>query len=194
MNKVTTFLIVIFSLLLTNCKTEDPMDPEDPKDPTVENITDIPAITVGDSYSIMGNVEDGEVMDDLSWAALSNVACFPATRFNEFEGKQLFYAVDIPQGSELIATVTPTGERKRINIYGYINFDGTNTPPLSVITSCEAGYEIYTGTPDLTKPGEAQSISFAQAVNKDWTALICVSGAKDVLEGDFELTFELKPM
>lgn len=194
MNRLTIFFVLLISLFLTNCKNEEPMDPEDPTNPTLTDITDVPTIASGNDYSILGNIADGEVMDDLSWAALSNVACFPGTRFIEFQGKQLFYTVDIPQGSELIATVTPTGERRRINIYGYINFDGTNTPPVSVVTSCEAGYEIYAGNPDLTKPGEAQKISFAQAVNRDWTALICVSGAKDVLEGDFELKFELKPM
>ncbi|MCI4671956.1 MAG: hypothetical protein MRZ79_27685 [Bacteroidia bacterium] len=194
MNRLSIYFILFVSLLFTQCKTEEPMDPEEPEEPTVENLTEIPSINSGESYVLMDNIENGEVMDDLSWAALSNVACFPATRFIEFEGNQLFYQVDIPQGSELIATVIPTGERKRINIYGYINFDGTNTPPLSVVTSCEAGYEIYVGNPDLNKAGEPQDISFAQAINRGFTAFICVSGAQGVLEGDFELKLELKPM
>jgi hypothetical protein len=133
-------------------------------------------------------------MDDLGWAAFSNVACFPATRATEFQGNQVYYQVDIPQGNELYVTVTPTGERKRINLYGYIHFDGTNTPPIQSCTSCEAGYEIYAGTPDLTQPGEAQDISFAQAVNRDFTVFVAVVGATDVVEGTYDLTFEVKPM
>lgn len=188
-----TALLSTFFLLFA-CKSEDP-GIDDPDDPTPNIAVEaIPAFAVGGEAIRSGNVSTGILLDDLSWAAQSNVACFPGTRAIEFEGKQVFYSVTIPQGAELIATVTPTGARKRINIYGYINFNGSNTPPVSSVLSCEAGYELYVGTPDLTKPGEPQSISFAQAVNDGFTALIVVSGARDVEEGDYELKVELKPM
>ena len=170
------------------------MDEDPDENPSNINVEVIPPFAAGEMATRSGNLSAGETLEELDWAALSNVACFPGTRAIEFEGNQVFYSVSIPQGAELTATVTPTGERKRINVYGYIDFDGSNLPPVSSVVSCEAGYELYVGTPDLTKPGEPQSISFAQAVNRGFTALIVVSGAREVLEGEYDLTVELSPM
>ncbi|MEO0898081.1 MAG: hypothetical protein AAFY71_16850 [Bacteroidota bacterium] len=189
-------LTVAASLVLTSC-TPDGNEPDPDPDPDpmnfaaitqVEDLNSAPANT----STIQGDLSSGEVMTELDWAANSSVACFPATRFIEFQGNQLYYKAEIPQGKEMVITVTPTGERKRINVFGYIDFDGTNTPPVNSVISCEAGYELYVGQPDLTKPGEAQSISFSQAVNRGFTVFVCVSGAKDVLDGTFDLTFELQ--
>ncbi len=150
-------------------------------------------VAVGEPITVEGNLSKGERMEDLSWAAYSNVACFPATRFVEFQGNQVFYSVYIPQGTILKATVSPQGAKKqRINLYGYIDYEG-KLPPLESCRSCEAGYERYAGTPNLKKPGQPQSISIEQAVRKGYTALIAVSGAKGVEEGEYTLTVELSP-
>ena len=203
---LTLLLLGSFLWLMSACKGEvepDQMidDDEDTEqteqtDSTAvaEDVIVIETFAITESVVVSGDVADGRQLDDLAWAARSSVACFPGTRAIEFEGNQVFYAVTIPQGGELIVTVTPTGERKRINLYGYIQFDGNNTPPIESCTSCEAGYELYTGTPDLTQPGEPQSISFAQAVNREFTAFIAVSGARDVLSGTYDLSFRLDPM
>ncbi len=197
-SKIALSLLLAFGLTtLSSCKNDNPVDPNEGNNNNNNPgfpVEAIPSFSVGDSRTVSGNVSNGEQLDELDWAALSNVACFPATRFIEFEGNQVFYSVEIPQGAELIVTVTPTGERKRINLYGYIEYNGSNTPPVTSVTSCEAGYELYVGTPDLNAPGEPQDISFAQAVNNGFTALIVVSGARDVLEGEYDLTFELQPM
>ncbi|MEO0641327.1 MAG: hypothetical protein AAFY70_16455, partial [Bacteroidota bacterium] len=145
--KLTTqyFLLSILILaLFSSCKQEVTPEPDPTPDPTPNvNVTELATPSAGNPTIVTGNISSGESLDDLDWAALSNVACFPATRFIEFEGNQVYYSVEIPQGSEMKLTVTPTGEKKRINIYGYINFDGSNTPPVQSVTSCEAGYEIY---------------------------------------------------
>lgn len=192
-----SILCLVFFVALQACKT-DPDMPEDPGDPGDENpynisVTAVESFAKGESVTLTGDISGGVVIDDLTWAAFSNVACFPATRAIEFEGSQVFYEVDIPQGSELIVTVNSTGaDRKRINLYGYIDFNGKNVPPIQSILSCEAGYPLYVGTPDLSDAGEARSISFSQAVNDPFTALIAVSGAQGISSGTFELLFELK--
>lgn len=187
--------LFLFGLILMSCKS-DPQDPlpEDEENNDFPTITQVQALSPNTPVVLSGDLNSGQVMDDLSWAALSNVACFPGTRAIEFQGNQVYYEVDIPQGHELFVTVTPTGTRERINLYGYLHFDGSNTPPVQSVTSCEAGYELYVGSPDLTQPGEAQSISFAQAVNRDFTVFVAVSGAKDVMSGPYDLTFEIQPM
>lgn len=194
MNLLPT-LSLFLAVVLVAC-TAETLEPE-PEEPTMNNfpnIQQIEALSPNTPVTVSGDLSNGTTMDDLSWAALSNVACFPGTRAIEFEGNQVYYQVDIPQGQELFITVTPTGEKARINLYGYLDFDGANTPPLQSITTCEAGYELYVGAPDLNKPGEAQSISFAQAVNRGFTVFVAVSGAQDVLAGTYDLTFEIQPM
>lgn len=188
-------LLLAISICLVACKEEPGVDPE--PEPTNNNpygisYEEIAAIDPGSSVTVDGDLSDGLTLPELDWAALSNVACFPATRFIEFQGKQKFYSVDIPQGSELVVTVTPTGTKERINVWGYIDFDGKNLPPLTSVTSCEAGYELYVGNPDLTKEGEPQDISFAQAVNRGFTAFIAVSGANGVESGTYSLEFALQ--
>ena len=199
--RFATSLITIFSILLLfvaqSCK-QDPDTPEDPNEPVNENpfnisVTTLSSITKGESTTVTGNISDGQLLGDLDWADLSNVACFPATRFIEFEGNQLYYEIGIPQGSELVVTLNSTGtERKRINLYGYIDFKGDNVPPVQSVLSCEAGYPLYVGTPDLTDPGDTRTISFAQAVNDPFNALIVVSGAQGITDGEFEMVLELK--
>ena len=171
MKFVTQYLAfaLVAALLLVSCKKEEEPDMEPDNTVNNANVTELATPSQGNPTTVTGNVSEGEVLESLDWAALSNVACFPATRFVEFEGKQVYYSVNIPQGNEMRITVTPTGDKRRINVYGYINYDGNNTPPVQSVTSCEAGYELYVGEPDLTKDGEPQSISFAQAVNRDFT-------------------------
>ncbi len=190
---LTSTLVLLALVMFQACKPEEIKD--DPKDDNPNNIKveAVPAFAAGESATRTGNLSSG-IQIDLDWADQSNVACFPGTRFTEFMGNQVFYSVQIPQGAELIVTVTPTDDSKRINLYGYIDFKGSNLPPISSCLSCEAGYELYAGTPDLTKPNQPQDISFAQAVNDPFTALIVVSGAQNVLEGEYTLLFELKPM
>jgi len=189
-------LLVMVAITLVACKEPNPMEEEEEEqgdNPYGITYVEIADFAVGESSTLDGNIDDGLVLPDLDWADLSNVACFPGTRFNEFGGKMKFYSVNIPQGSELIVTVTPTGTKERINLFGYIDFNGNNLPPLTSVVSCEAGYELYAGSPDLTQPGEPQSISFAQAVNRSFTCFVAVSGANDVESGDYSLEFRLEP-
>lgn len=199
--KFAKTLLILFSLSLLiiaqSCKTNTG-DPDPEPEPEIENpydieVSKIAAINPGESTMVSGDISDGILLDELDWAALSNVACFPATRFTEYKGNQLFYEVDIPQGSELVVSLNSIGEpRKRINLYGYIDFKGNNLPPVQSVLSCEAGYPLYVGTPDLNDPGDTRRISFAQAVNDPFTALIVVSGAEGITAGEFEMTVELK--
>lgn len=155
-------------------------------------VTEIPDFAIGESQHITDNISKGTTLSSLEWAARGSVACFPGTRFVEFQGNQLFYSVRIPQGSELIVTLNPTSGQ-RINLYGYIDFYGENVPPISSCRTCEASYPIYAGKPNLRDAGGQRKISFSHAVNRSFTALIAVSGAQGVEEGEFEMTLELKP-
>jgi hypothetical protein len=146
----------------------------------------------GQEVSLKGNLRDGKVIP-LEWAQLSTMACFPGTRFQEFQGAHVFYWMDLPQRSEVTITVKPL-QGKRINVYAYSGFDGRTLPPQeSSCVSCEAGYEQWSAAKppsDFSKAAGSQQVRL-RAVNQPYRVLIGVAGAEGVQEGDFELKVRL---
>ena len=143
----------------------------------------------GKTMSYNGDLSEGKHFP-LDWAATSSMACFPATRFEEFRGNHIFYVFELPRYSKVKVTVVPT-DGKRINIYGMSGHDGKSLPPaITHCVSCEAGYEKYVGKPNLNKSAGAQTIEF-MAINNPYKILIGVAGAKGVDSGKFQLQVSL---
>lgn len=172
------FLVVLIISLFTNFTLAA-------QTPEVENLVTKPNITIN------GNLENGIILP-LEWAASSNMACFPGTRFNEFRGNHLFYRVQMPAGSKIDITVTPKNKKHRINIYALrLGANNMGTPPtLSSAISCEASYPIYAGKPNYSAPAKAKSIEYI-SIRKPYNILIGVAGAEGVLEGAFELDIKI---
>ncbi len=141
---------------------------------------------------IEGNLSAGATMP-LEWAANSSVACFPATRFIEFEGNHLLYRVQIPARSVMTITVKPKSKKTRVNLYALrLGIQNGATPPdIQRAISCEASYPIYVGKPFLKAPSQPQSVEIS-SVNKPYNIVIGVAGAQGFTEGDFELHIEVK--
>lgn len=141
---------------------------------------------------IIGDLSKGATMP-IRWAADSQMACFPATRFYEFKGNHILYRIQMPAYSELKITVTPKSKRRRINVYALrlgINNYGS-LPGLTSAISCEASYPIYAGTPNIKAPSKPQSVEYI-SVNKPYNILIGVAGAEGVLDGEYKLEVEIK--
>lgn len=146
----------------------------------------------GGTVTVKGNLKTGAVMEDLEWAELSSMACWPGIRNVEFQGNQVAYWFDLPKKSIVKITVTPKSPKTRINIYGYSGFDLKKTPPeVSRCTSCEASHPNWIGEPNLNEPAVPQSIEFNATTQRNMV-YFAVAGAKNVLEGDYEITIELK--
>ncbi|MEM7373001.1 MAG: hypothetical protein AAF587_30545 [Bacteroidota bacterium] len=187
----TAILLISLFFILQSFQMRSTHIPSPLDASTFIEVIEIPEFGVGETQTITDNINKGATPSSLEWAAQGSVACFPGTRFVEFQGKQVFYSVRIPRGSELIVSLTPSS-RKRINLFGYIDFHGDNVPPIASCRSCESSYPIYAGKPNLRDGGGKRKISFSHAVNRSFTALIAVSGAQGVEEGEYELSFELK--
>ena len=143
------------------------------------------------TQSFKGDISQG-IPISLGWAAQSNVACFPATRFEEFQGTHVFYMLELPRRSILTVQVSPVDESNRINIYGFSGHDGVSLPPdIHRVVSCEAGYEMYVGNTDLSHSAGPQSIEL-NAINNPYKVLIGIAGAKGTDSGEFILTTTLK--
>lgn len=160
--------------------------PEDASQPAHE-VTPL-TCAKGETLRVAGDLAQGQLMP-LDWAASSQVACFPATRFIEFQGHHVLYRVDLPRYAKMTIRVVPKG-RDRINLYGIrqgANPAMQSVPPaVSVAGACEAAYPIYAGAPNLKRGGEPQEIEF-MAINNPYSILIGVAGALGVTSGDYTL-------
>lgn len=182
--KITSIMKILIKLLTVLCLTFTSQLLLTAQSLTV---TELEAQTV---ITKMGNLKDGSTMP-LSWAASSQMACFPATRFNEYQGNHLLYRVQLPAYSKMKITVTPKNKKHRINLYALrLGENNMGTPPeLNSAISCEASYPIYAGTPNYRQANKAKSVEYI-SIRKSYTILIGVAGAVDVKEGDFELKIE----
>lgn len=142
--------------------------------------------------SFSGDLSKGEKVEDLSWAANSAVACFPATQNNKFNGNHVFHAFQIPQYAEVTITLTPKDKNANFSLYGYQV--GTNNytvvPDLTSCVSCEADHKW-----DYPKAGKTQDHTrsiFFNSTTSSYTIFIGVVGADGLSSGEYTLTIDLK--
>ena len=154
----------------------------------------IPYVKVkkGGTIKLTGNLRTGSTMEDLEWASTSQMACWPNIRDVEFEGNHVAYWFDLPKKSIVKITVTPKSNKHRINLYGYSSVDFKHLPPNVIgCTSCEASHPTWIGEPNLNEPSLPQSIEL-NTVTRHTQVYFAVAGARNVLDGDYEITIEIK--
>lgn len=144
------------------------------------------------TVSVKGNFDDGQILSDLSWAANSSVACFPATQNSKFRGKHVFFATTLPPRSEMTIRVKPYQETADLSLYAY-QIGSTRydlVPNLSSAVSCEADHKW-----DYPKAGQPPQGSerkvFLNATTNPYNVVIGVTGPEGVT-GEFTLEIELK--
>lgn len=156
------------------------------------NVEVTPITLAGALTTVQGNLETGTVIHDLSWAANSSVACFPATQNKKFSGKHVVYEVQLPRYSEMTLMVAPKDQRKNLSLYAYSVGASSDAvvPNLSRCVSCEADHKW-----DRPRRGRTQdhtrSVSL-MALNNPYKVYVGVVGAEQLAEGDFELRIEVK--
>ncbi|MDZ4838226.1 MAG: hypothetical protein SGJ27_30960 [Candidatus Melainabacteria bacterium] len=183
--------ILTCAIVLTTLSTQMPAVANEAATQTVT------AITVGSPAkpsSVEGNINAGKKIS-LGWAELSNVACFPATRFEQFDGNHVFYRVPMSASSSLKITMTPK-DNAAINLYALRQSAAGNQPvPPDVTTaiSAEASYPKYariSATKKIqNKDDGVRKIEFT-SVGNPYSILIGVAGANGLTEGGFKLNVE----
>lgn len=152
--------------------------------------------TVG---SVTGNISSGTVLSSLRWAEQSNVACFPGTRFEMFNGNHVFYRIELPAASAMTVTVTPKNNAQ-LSLYALRQSSSPreqSVPPnVSSAISCEASYPIYANLPGgrtvKNKDDGTRKIEYI-SVGSPFSILIGIAGAKAATDGEFTLKVEIKP-
>jgi len=155
----------------------------------------VTALTMPDNSpagEITGNISSGQKIP-LRWAESSQVACFPGTRFEMFNGNHVLYRVGMPAGSKMKITLTPKGGSK-LSLYalrqGARPADHAVPPNVRSAISCEASYPLYAnvggGRRVTNKDDGTRSVEYI-SVNSPYSILIGVAGAEGATEGDFSL-------
>ncbi|MES0490420.1 MAG: hypothetical protein ABUK01_10535 [Leptospirales bacterium] len=134
---------------------------------------------------IKGDLSDGGQIP-LEWAESSQVACFPATQFENFRGNHLFYRVQLPKYSNLKVSLKSPDN---VNLYALRlgTSDITTIPPNVPSASCDASYLYGNKAPDFTR-----SIEMI-ALRNPYSILIGVAGASDITKTKFELSVDITP-
>ena len=139
-----------------------------------------------------GDLADGAIMEDLSWASTSSNACFPATQNKKFRGNHVLHGFSIPPYSEVTITVIPKDKNKNFSLYGYQV--GTTSypvvPNLPRCVSCEADHKW-----DYPKRGKTQDHTrsiFFNSIKNPYNIFIGVAGADNLTSGEYTLQIDLK--
>lgn len=133
---------------------------------------------IGEGALLVRSVESGERME-LSWAQQSDVACFPGTQNDRFEGPHLLFALE--QKPEQFLTIRATPEAE-LDLSLYTLQQGANAyqvpPDISSAVACEASLSGLSG--------EAEEIQLWAPPNP-YNLVIGVAGTQGEEEGRFLL-------
>lgn len=149
-------------------------------------------IKKGLTVDVVGKLESGQTLPDISWAARSSVACFPGTERAYFEGKHVFYGLVLPKNSELNVTVTPKDTAQNLSVYAYeMALNRFDLPPLNQVVSCESERKW-----DRPKKGKTQDHSRVlpklTALQNPYNVVIAVTGPAEAQAGEFTLSISVK--
>ena len=140
-----------------------------------------------------GDLSEGALMSDLSWAWNSSVACFPATQKHKFTGSHVLYTLELSKYSEMKATVIPDDLEANYSIYAYEIGINSNriVPNLTSCVRCEADFKW--DRPHRSKTQDhSRTVTNLVAINRPYQIVIGVVGPEGVREGGFSLLIEMK--
>ena len=145
------------------------------------------------TVTVTGDLANGNIMEDLSWAWNSSIACFPKTQVKKFTGNHVLFTTDLPRYSEMEVTVIPDDPQADFSLYAYeignSQFDAI-VPNLTRCVRCEADHKW-----DRNHVGKTQDhtrkVSHLVAIRNPYQVVIGVVGANGLTEGGFTLQIDL---
>lgn len=94
--------------------------------------------------AIEGNVAEGIIMEDLSWAWSGSNACFTMTQSRKFRGLHVLYATELQAYTEMEITLIPDDPEANFSLYAYqVGLHRTEAVPPNLVRCirCEADYK-----------------------------------------------------
>ncbi len=147
---------------------------------------------------VTGSIAGGHKIP-LRWAESSQVACFPGTRFEMFNGNHVLYRVTMPAATSMKIELKPK-DGAALSLYalrqGARPQDQAIPPNVQRAISCEASYPIYAnlggGRTVSNKDDGNRKVEFI-SVGSPYSILIGVAGAKGATAGDYDLVVTMAP-
>ncbi|MEM6722807.1 MAG: hypothetical protein AAF598_02155 [Bacteroidota bacterium] len=176
-NFISLFVIGILCPQIMNAQTVTPLE-----------------VAPNSTIEVKGDLKDGNIIEDLSWAWSSSNACFPETQKQKFTGNHVLYTTDLPKYSEMEIRVIPDDPKANFSLYAYevgAAGDLAVVPDLPRCIRCEVDHKW-----DRPKRGKTQDhtrvVTDILAINNPYRVVIGVVGAEGLLEGGFTLEVNLK--
>ena len=143
----------------------------------------------GETKSYRGDLSQGTIIYDLSWASKSSVACFPATQNNKFNGNHLLFLTEMPARSRMTITLIPDDKNANMSLYAYSAGTFKIVPDLNSCVSCEADHKW-----DYPKRGKTQNHTRSVMLNgiNPYKVVIGVAGADGLKEGTFIIQIKVE--
>lgn len=143
---------------------------------------------------VQGDLANGSIMEDLSWAWSSSNACFTETRVDRFTGSHVLYSCDLPKYTEYEITVIPEDEDANFSIYAYqvgqVNESNT-VPNLPSCIRCEAEFKWQYKRRGKTQD-HTRTVKDILAINNPYQVVIGVVGAEGLTSGAYTLRITAK--
>ena len=181
----TILMLMLLSLCFAACKKEEKKEEEEQKteEPASSKLTELPD---GDQ-TITGNLSDGEILSDLSWAWSSAMACFVEPGKSWFKGNHVFYQIDLPAQSTIEIFLNATNASDDIAVYAYSKGAGSKVIPPDVTScvSCEAA-------PSNSTPISGEKYLYLNATTNPYSIIIGVAGAEGVTSGEYSLRIDIE--
>lgn len=142
--------------------------------------------------TVKGDLSDGRIIEDLSWAATSSNACWPGTQHAKFRGNHVLHGFQIPRYAEVTVRVIPDNKNANFSLYGY-QVGATSypvVPDLPRCVSCEADHKW-----DYPKRGQTQDHTrsvFFNSTTNPYNIFIGVVGGDGQTSGGYTLEIDLK--
>ncbi len=149
-------------------------------------------IEANKTFEVKGNLNEGEIISDLSWADRSSTACFPGTQFSKFKANHVLYHTALPPRSILNVKLIPDNpEGPAMSLYAY-QIGTTNysvVPNLGSAVSCEADHIRDRPVRGKVEDG-TRSVSL-NATTNPYTVVIGVTGVEGAT-GGYTIQLELE--
>lgn len=171
--------MVLLGTLFISCTKDDPITEQGQRFTTLQTMS---------SQTVVGNISAGEFLGTLDWAWSSSNACFVEPAESRFQGKHVFYQIELPTNSIITIELIPSDPNTAMGLYAYSKAAGNVTFPedLNSAVTCEADPSNNNGSRAGNRKVELN------AITNPYSVMIGVAGAVEITEAAFTLEIKIE--
>lgn len=142
----------------------------------------------GNNIAVVGDLKDGQLMSDLSWAWQSSVACFPKTQELKFNGNHQLFQFELPAKSMVEIILIPDDKNSDMSLYAYMVGPKAYAvvPNLTSCIRCESDYKWDRQWAEKTQD-HTRIVKDILTIHRPYKVIVGVAGSNGLAEGTFKL-------